>query len=562
MFRLVLNRFPRVFQANRKPRASRLQVRPTLETLESRYTPSSCSPTTLIVDNGLNPPTNSYSTIQAAINQATTIDTAHPGTTVHIEIYGGTYAGQLLVPSTDSNLCLLQYNSSPVTIAAPATLAPPHTYYTGSVQDAADVDTAVLEISGAQNVYVTGLTIAGNTLTQFGIKVDQAGEAIIQNCNVTAVLGGTDAAAILIGRDDPSAPGDVTSGTGYVINDCISNYSKAGVVVDNTGSYGLISCDTITGGGSSYTNFQYGVQVSRGAQGDVRGNTVTANAYSTSGTYSAGILVGFNASPLTNVNNNNLHGNGSGIFLEETSSVTVECNNSYSNVLDGITIVDTRCSEIDSNDVDHNGQYGISVYGSDPYIDNYNVIVPINVPTGGNNDIYWNCSYSNAQDGFYMNYQNVTPVNANNFVAYNDSLNNGGNGFNYISASQNLVWQNFASGNQLSGMAVTTTSDNNLFLANGSNCNVVYGFSFTGTSSNNLVICNTADNNGNYGFFESTNSVNTFIGNAAYGNGANGRLNFTADITQANCCFYQSFVCSYGISNNCGSDLNLFGGYC
>jgi len=69
------------------------------------------------------------------------------------------------------------------------------------------------------------------------------------------------------------------AGAATISNTSVSGYSKNGITVDGPGSSASIRGNTITGDGRVPYTAENGIQISRGAGGDVRENTVSGNAY-------------------------------------------------------------------------------------------------------------------------------------------------------------------------------------------------------------------------------------------------------------------------------------------
>lgn len=113
-------------------------------------------------------------------------------------------------------------------------------------------------------------------------------------------------------------------GSGTVTTTTASGYQKGGIVVDGPGSSGLILNNTIEGSNrdNSFSPIiaQNGIQISRGASSQVRGNTVSGNTYTgTAPASAAGVLVfGGCGDPLVTgvqVMKNTLTNNDVGIYL-------------------------------------------------------------------------------------------------------------------------------------------------------------------------------------------------------------------------------------------------------
>ncbi len=113
-------------------------------------------------------------------------------------------------------------------------------------------------------------------------------------------------------------------GSGTVTTTTVSGYQKGGIVVDGPGSSGLILMNTVNGSNrdSLFSSIiaQNGIQISRGASGQVRGNTVSGNTYTGTAPASAGgvLVFGGCGDPLVTgvqVMTNTLTNNDVGIYL-------------------------------------------------------------------------------------------------------------------------------------------------------------------------------------------------------------------------------------------------------
>jgi nitrous oxidase accessory protein NosD len=358
---------------NLVPRRTRLGI----EMLEGRLTPS-----TLVVDNNLNDHAL-YTTIQEAVNAA------HANDTIVVE--PGTYSGQVVIGAGLSHLTLTSAPcSSDPTIQAPSTL-------TGLG--------ILVEVSGSTHVTINDFNIVGNNSTEYGIRVDNGGSAIISNNNISNILGGN-GAGIVVGESLYS-----TTGSAVVINNQVSNYVKAGIVVDNTGSSAAIAGNTVAGVGTTGAQVQYGIQVSFGASADVECNDVSGNSVSTGSADSAGILV-FQAACDVSVQGNCVHDNEFGVFVVSTNGVEVAANSAFNNSNDGIQLLYSSNSCITFNISADNGGDGISVYGNPGAANNnviaFNIIADntgngVTLEDSNGDKVHDNLIFDNGGSGVYLN---------------------------------------------------------------------------------------------------------------------------------------------------------------
>src|ERR1700676_1110266 len=113
-------------------------------------------------------------------------------------------------------------------------------------------------------------------------------------------------------------------GQGQIDNTGVAGYQKNGMTIDGTGSSGLVQHSAVTGSGRDAlfapTIAQNGVQISRGATGQVSTTTVSDNTYTGAGFASAGGILVFGGcgDPLTphvSIVGNTLVNNDVGIYL-------------------------------------------------------------------------------------------------------------------------------------------------------------------------------------------------------------------------------------------------------
>ena len=113
-------------------------------------------------------------------------------------------------------------------------------------------------------------------------------------------------------------------GSATITGTTVMGYQKGGIVIDGPGSTASVTGNTVTGDGPfgalGTIIAQNGIQVSRGASGEVTNNAVSGNQYSgPGGASSGGVLVfggcGDPFSPNVAVNHNTLADNDVGVFL-------------------------------------------------------------------------------------------------------------------------------------------------------------------------------------------------------------------------------------------------------
>jgi parallel beta-helix repeat protein len=360
-----------------------------LEALENRLVPS-----TLHV--GSKP--GEFLTVQAAVTAAHSNDT--------IKVDPGAYTEQVTIDNTGhsrDNLKLEGSGQNSTFIQLPAVLTGNH---------------AVVDVTGTQNVTIDGFTIEGPASAAnsggklYGIRIDGGGSATITQNHITKIedtpFGGVqEGIAILVGR---AAEGQ--TGSAIISHNLIDNYEKGGIVVDNAGSSAEIDHNTIIGAGPTAAIAQNGIQISRGATGDVNHNDVSENIYTGVVFFddeATGILL-YQVTGSVRVDHNTLSQNDVGIEVEDSTGPNTEIdhNQATESTHNGIVLDATSGVQLDHNDTSNNGN---------------NAVIPVQDDNGN--------VVSQIRDGGIALVRN----SMNNTIDHNDSKNNNGDGIFADSAS-------------------------------------------------------------------------------------------------------------------------------
>jgi hypothetical protein len=242
-----------------------------------------------------------FTTIQAAVNASPAGSTAF--------ICPGTYAEQVVITK---NFTLVGVSSLGTSGAAAAGFNNPviTSPTNGVVANATDLfdgsaiaaQIAVLTPSGAGSpilVNISNLAVNGSNNQISGCSPNLVG-VYYQNASGTMnhlVTSFQELSASLFGCQSGLAifaeSGYGSGGTSVVTieNSSVHDYDKNGITVDGTGTTATITGNYVVGIGATGATAQNGIQVSDGANGSVKNNTVTDDVY-TGGTYSAsGILL-------------------------------------------------------------------------------------------------------------------------------------------------------------------------------------------------------------------------------------------------------------------------------
>jgi hypothetical protein len=309
----------------------------------------------------------SGNSIQTAINGA------NPGDTINVA--AGTFTEQLVI---SKNLVLIGAGTSSTFVQAPGALAVDATVPPGAGGQA----TTVVKIDSGAVVSITGFTIEGPGTTACG----SIGYGVFVGGGATLTFNNDRIANI---RDNP--PGGCQNGVGIRVgaqstgqvgtlnmsNSTVVNFQKAGIVVDNVGSSGTLSGNTVTGLGPLGIASN-GIQISRGATATVTNNTITnlqcnlaapvCGADPSSNAQSAGILL-YDAGAVT-ATANIVSGNDSGVqaFDDTTNGIGVLTlnNNTLVNNLYENLFVESATLSLDGNTL-LGSDYGVYVgsFGGD-----------------------------------------------------------------------------------------------------------------------------------------------------------------------------------------------------
>jgi Right handed beta helix region len=276
-------------------------------------------------DNGADCQSADFTSIQAAVTAAS------PGDT--IRVCAGVYNEQVTIPAGKDGLKLFSTPKYAAVIKAPPAMSDPGD---------------IVYVAGARDVSIDRFVISGplpdsefcSVFTRTGVRIGKGGSASLSEDYITEIRsasptlrGCQNGVGVLVGRAFESEVGQAV-----LRDDVIDRYQKAGVVVDNTGSFGDIQQTRVQGDGPNAAIAQNGIQVSRGADADVFKNIVTDNVFAP-GTASSSGLILFGTSGLAIKDNyvarNDLDVAGVGTFGPLTSSV-IEKNQVLDATYDGI----------------------------------------------------------------------------------------------------------------------------------------------------------------------------------------------------------------------------------
>jgi parallel beta-helix repeat protein len=395
--------------ANKASRHARLRAPVALqvECLEDRWAPA-------ILNVG---PGEPFKTIQAAI------DAAKPGDQVHVK--SGTYQEQLTI---DKSITLQGQDHSTI-ILAPTNLSAPGAANPGAIVRA----TGALTRVDIEHFTIEGAA-GGTANLLYGVRVDGNAFAEIEHNTITNIVDSSDSTlgvAIDVGNSASSPDGAGPQvGSAEIEDNTISNYQRAGVIVNHTGSTAEIENNTITASATFHADSQSGVEVSDGAVAEIENNIIKGN---TNGSNGAGIVL---FSPGVQ-QLRNCHGDRNNFFITEVENNKIS-GNDYG--IFGSQVTNSLSDQPVSTEVAHNQISGNTFVGIE-FDNSSNVSID-------NNSISGNGSLNIADGGIYL-FQST-----NNTLSHNKSTNNQGSGI-YIDAgsTRNVLKHNSFKGNVVSTVA-------------------------------------------------------------------------------------------------------------
>jgi nitrous oxidase accessory protein NosD len=295
--------------------------------LFARQNPTA-DPVILVDDDKVQCPTATFTTIQSAVDAASSGDT--------IRVCPGTYVEQVTI---SKSLTIRGDNGA---IVMPSTL-----HVNGADLPSGTPVAAVILVSNSAAVNISNLIVDGsnNTIAECspkGILFQNSSGTIefnaVRHIRLSPSLGGCQSGEAI---EVETAPG-LTSMV-QIQGNSVWDYQKNGITPNQTGTAATIATNTVTGIGPTPGAAQNGVQVAFGATGSITGNAVADNIWSkcvsTSdcATNATGILV-IESDGIV-VTNNTTGSNQVGIFIGGNSS-SVRSNTIFnSEVLVGVALI-------------------------------------------------------------------------------------------------------------------------------------------------------------------------------------------------------------------------------
>lgn len=176
-----------------------------------------------------------------------------------------------------------------INLTAPANLINPNVTVTGTV-DATGCDIGV---------YYTGTGGKVDSAQIYGAKyfgvVNDGADVDVTTSTISDIgnnpFDGTQHGVAIFFTTETTVGDPTGSASGTIDGNTVAEYQKGGIVVRGDGASATITNNAVTGLGPVDFIAQNGIQVSFGATGLVRGNTVSGNDYTPPGTTSCGILL-------------------------------------------------------------------------------------------------------------------------------------------------------------------------------------------------------------------------------------------------------------------------------
>jgi hypothetical protein len=268
--------------------------------------------------------------VQAAINAVASSGQVYLcGTTPYVE--------SVAIQSKDVRLT----GDSGAALQAPANSAAPTNFFSSQ---GLETPNAVVTVIGSSNVKILGLTVEGpfaNTdcsgedygVLQVGGQLAMTNDQVlnVEAANQAGLGGCQYGVGVQVGRQHWTTTAGASTvvdfvGNAKVQDTGVSGYQKNGITGDGAGTQLVVTGATVDGGGQNAVIARNGVQISRGATGQVTDSTIKNNEYTGPGSFASatGVLVfGGCGDPLVDnsrVNSNTLTNNDSGIVLANYSA--------------------------------------------------------------------------------------------------------------------------------------------------------------------------------------------------------------------------------------------------
>jgi parallel beta-helix repeat protein len=386
-----------------------------------------------------------YATIQSAVNAANNGDL--------VAVSPGTYQEQVTITKSIEVEAVSQgCSGGTATILAPAGLGAP---------TVANPDAIVHVTGSGVSAEIEGFTIEGASAGQanllYGVRVDGGASAQIDFNTIANIIDTSNAVlgvGVSVGNAASSDDGlGAQVGSAAVVGNSIINYQRAGVVITNTGSWGLVLSDYISATSSTPSDSVTGIEVSEGASATVAFNIIVNN---TNGSNGCGVLL-FSPGQGTEIAFNAISGNDYGVFGDTVTGNAGTCGRSsyfgygcggdWGSMCGGD--FGGRGVSVDANVISGNTYVGIEFdYSTGVYISANHI---------------FNNGGDNFEDGGIFLFQST-----GNVVINNQSLNNNGSGI-FIDAGStgNTISGNTFTGNVYSSLASGNASADAVDLTTG-----------------------------------------------------------------------------------------------
>jgi hypothetical protein len=283
-------------------------------------------------------------------------------------------------------------------LQAPADAAAPTDFFSSQ---GLQTPNSIVTVLGSSDVKIDGLTVEGpfaNSgcggddfgVLQLGGRLAMTHDQVlnVEAANQAGLGGCQYGVGIEVGRQHwPTTSGGSSVvdfvGNAKVQQTTVSGYQKNGFTADGAGTTIDVSGSTVDGGGQTAAIGRNGIQISRGATGQVKNNTIENNEYTGPGGFASatGVLVfGGCGDPLSThvlINENAITNNDSGVVLADYSAdpnCVAAATTPTDNTVHGNTISKSDGETNQSPFTDENGnsytgyQVGIGITGDGDHV--------------------------------------------------------------------------------------------------------------------------------------------------------------------------------------------------
>jgi len=428
---------------------------------------------------------DNYTTIQAAVNNATSGDT--------IIVKDGTYKENVDV--NVANLTIQSENGMTSCIVS-ASNPNDHVFYvtadwvniTGlTVRDANGVNIAGINLNATSHCNISGNNVTNNSR---GIFLRQANNNTLTS---NTAYNNTEAGIYLYSTSDDTITGNnvTLNGDGLYMSNVMNLLVEGNTLMNNTGgengdgirATGTCNDTVIRGNNISYNNFGIDLNLGNFVNFTMVNNSVSYNPDAgmwlentsdstvegneiSNATGASGMGIYLRGSSNNNLTSNALNNSWVSIYLEDSDNNNLTSNNASNNV-GGIVLISSSNNTLMDNNANSNNVDGIYLYSSSSNNLTSNTASSndygIHLDSSSNNTVTSNNASNNYDRGIYLDSSSNNLIYNNYFNNTNNAYDDGTNAWNITkTAGTNIIGGPYLGGNYWSDYTGSDTSHDGL----------------------------------------------------------------------------------------------------